>query len=75
MQGKQNTFFLNESVKMPASEQFLYKKGLTRARESVKCTALPERWVSGWNQFPAKEPYAYTRIEGSNPSLSAIIRW
>ena len=31
-----------------------------------------ERWVSGWNQFPAKEPYLYTGTEGSNPSLSAI---
>tara|TARA_X000001388_G_scaffold55720_1_gene41055 strand:+ start:466 stop:675 length:210 start_codon:yes stop_codon:yes gene_type:complete len=40
---EQITGFLHESFKMAASEQFLYKKGLTQANESVKCTPQSRR--------------------------------
>ncbi|CAI4155084.1 hypothetical protein ALT1644_220009 [Alteromonas macleodii] len=40
---EQITGFLLESFKMAAGEQFLYKKGLTQANESVKCTPQSRR--------------------------------
>ena len=33
-----------------------------------------ERWLSGWKRLPAKELQEVTSVEGSNPSLSVLIK-